>query len=185
MLKIDASKKLKQCSLVPGNEIYLMKTPPVLFSLWPWALFIFFGILIASLIGFVVLCLRHPDHLVSGDYYEQEIAYQQRLEQMNRTAPLRSKVRVIFDAKTESIQISLPEDHAGEQIVGTILLYRPSTSHLDLPLPLQVDGKGFQKIEAPDLAPGLWSVRIQWKVSGLDYYFDERIVVPGEKPKFS
>jgi hypothetical protein len=42
---------------------------------------------------------------------------------------------------------------------------------------LEVDAAGRQSLDARDLRPGLWKVRIQWAVDGQEYFTDQSVVL--------
>jgi nitrogen fixation protein FixH len=75
------------------------------------------------------------------------------------------------------IDIALPAGHARQGPTGSIQLYRPSDASLDQNVALAVGKDGDQKIDATKLRPGLWKVRITWKVGAEEFFFDQSIVV--------
>ena len=148
------------------------------FNPWPVAIIATFVVFFAGTVGLVVMAAHQRVDLVSKDYYEQEIRYQQRLDQVSRTRVVRSQVHVSYDALARGIRITLPADHAQRRAVGNVRLYRPSEASLDREAKLELDPQGIQTVNAANLSPGLWKVRIQWKVEGQDYFVDESVIIP-------
>ena len=68
-------------------------------------------------------------------------------------------------------------DQAQREITGRIEFYRPSAAGMDHTVKLTPDAKGVQRVEAADLAPGLWKVRVSWTVRNQDYFLDQKVVV--------
>ncbi len=143
---------------------------------WPIAIVAYFVLFISFIIGYIIWSTGQRQDLVRSDYYEQEIKFQQRLDSMNRTQPLRAQVAVTFDPATRAVRIALPVEN-GKPSIGEIDLYRPSDSRLDKKFQLALDAQGIQHLDAAKLRPGRWKVRVQWTVDGRDYFFDQALVI--------
>jgi hypothetical protein len=48
---------------------------------------------------------------------------------------------------------------------------------------IALDPGGTQRISTAELRPGLWKVRVQWKVGGNEFYLDRSIVIPAAVSK--
>jgi nitrogen fixation protein FixH len=153
------------------------KTPPRSPNLWPVSIIAFFAVAIVGCGSFIAFCSRHPADLVAADYYEQEVRYQGQMERTQRAQAQAQLASVSYDAVTRLIRISLPPSHSLTNASGDIQLYRPSAETLDRRLKLEPDAGGVQTIDAATLAPGLWKVRISWRVEGEDYFVDQKVVV--------
>ena len=143
---------------------------------WPIAIiafFVVFGIFIASFIGWAV---SQKQELVSENYYEQEVRYQDQLDRVNRTRFLAGQTAVTFEPAAKSVVINLPVAQAAGA-TGQIHFYRPSNAKLDHALPLAVNAEGAQRIDGRSLAAGLWKVRVEWSAKGQDFYFDQQVIV--------
>ena len=121
-------------------------------------------------------CSQRVD-LVSPDYYERELKFQGRIDQVERTHRTANQASVAYDATGKCITVSLPASQAGHEISGRIELYRPSAAGLDRAIRFAPDGKGMQRLDAAGLAPGLWKVRVSWTFERQDYFLDEKVVV--------
>ncbi len=143
---------------------------------WPAAIIGFFAFAIAGCAAFVVFCCRHPADLVAVDYYDQEMRYQDQIDRIYR-AHASQPMSVQYDRAQQLIVISLPAGHSNA--VGTVQLYRPSSSSLDQTMPLQPDSAGVQTINAKSLLPGLWKVRVCWRLGGRDFFREQSLVIGG------
>ncbi len=150
---------------------------PARFNPWPISIIAFFALAIIGCGSFIAFCTRHPADLVAADYYEQEVRYQGQMERTQRAQAQARLTSISYDAASKLIRISLPPQHSQTNASGEIQLYRPSAVALDRRLKLEPDGQGRQTIDATTLAPGLWKVRISWKVAGQDYYLDQKVVI--------
>jgi len=144
---------------------------------WPVSIVAFFCVAIAGFAAFIWFCSRHPADLVAVDYYEQELRYQGQIDRVRNALRDAPGARVTYDSAIKCIIVSVPPDPGGGPARGVVQLYRPSAVNLDRQVTLQPDAAGTQRIDAADLSPGLWKVRVSWSVGEQDYFMDRRIVV--------
>jgi hypothetical protein len=145
-------------------------------NLWPASIVGFFVLAIIFLVSFVAWAMRQRDDLVSTDYYEREVRYQQQLDSMNRSQTLAAQVVVTFDPTQLAIVITLPSDKR-QGATGQVHLYRPSDARLDRELPLVLNADGVQRLDAKQLDNGLWKVRVKWNANGQEYFLDQPVIV--------
>ena len=145
-------------------------------SLWPVAIITFFILAVLFLGTFVIWALRQREELVSANYYENEILYQQQLDLLNRSQAIATQVVVTYEPTANQIVITLPAAQA-QGATGKIHLYRPSDASLDRDFPLTLNADGAQQLDAAKLQPGLWKVRVQWTANGQEYFIDQRVIV--------
>ena len=145
---------------------------------WPVAIGTFFAVLITALAAWAVVAQRNREELVSADYYEQEIAYQQQIDRLRRSAAAGVTFGHVSGGQGGSIRIVWPIASRPADVTGRVGLYRPSEAALDRELPLVVGVDGVQTIDAGTLKPGLWKVRVQWGPQQSGYYAEGSVVVP-------
>src|SRR6266567_3920664 len=146
-------------------------------NLWPWGIILAFVLFIAGTVSLVVLACSQKMDLVSSDYYEQEIKFQNQLDQLGRGRALNSDAFVIYEPATQSIRIALPIAHIRDGVAGSIQLYRPSAAGLDRQIKLDPDPTGSQRVAANMLLPGLWKVRVCWTSGEKEYRIDQSVVI--------
>lgn len=145
-------------------------------SPWPIAITTFFVIAIIFIVSFIAFAMRQREDLVSADYYEREVRYQSQLDTLNRSQHLAANTVVTFEAAQQNIVIALPAEQI-KNATGTIHLYRPSDARLDRDLPLALNAAGTQRLDARQLADGLWKVRVKWTANGQEYFLDQPVIV--------
>jgi hypothetical protein len=155
-----------------------MSNPSPSRNLWPFAIIGFFCLAVLFLGSFVVWAMRQHEDLVSADYYEREVRYQQQLDSMNRSHAFAAQVVVTFDPTQQAIIITLPAARQ-QGTTGRVHLYRPSDSRLDRELPLALNAEGVQRLDATGLSGGLWKVRVKWTTAGQEYFLDQPVIVTG------
>jgi hypothetical protein len=146
-------------------------------NLWPAGIIGTFVLFIAGTVGLVMLSARNHVELVSPDYYERELRYQEQINRRERAQALPDRTRVSYDAAQGLIIIALPTAQA-RVAQGRIQLYRPSDARLDRDLPLALDSNGIQHLDAKQLHAGPWNIRVQWSVDGEEFFLNRSIVVP-------
>jgi len=142
---------------------------------WPSAIAAAFGLFGLGTAVLVGLCLWHGVDLVSADYYDRELRYQEQLERMARTRALGSGLEVTYDLDADAIRIRLPSRGQDPPPTGVIHLYRPASAQEDRRLTLDLDPTGRQTLDARALKPGLWRVRLTWSLAGQEYYDDQKV----------
>lgn len=147
------------------------------FNPWPYGIMAFFAVAISATAWLIVLACREPNQLVAADYYDQEIRYQSRVDQEARTRMWESKISATHLPEPGVVVVQLPSEHAATA-TGFIDIYRPSAAGSDRRIVLALDANGRQAVPAREWTPGLWKVRLQWKVGGENFYAERKVVLP-------
>ncbi|MBU6402156.1 MAG: FixH family protein [Verrucomicrobia bacterium] len=159
-----------------------MKSPLSRWHPWPLAILAWFAGFSTFTAGFIIFAVGQKTDLVRPDYYDQEIRFQEQIDRLKATRPLRAQVTVSYDASRHCVHIHLPTAQAVRSISGRIRFYRPSDASLDRDVPLAVDSAGLQVVHVAEWRRGLWRVRLEWTVDGQGYYYDQAIVVSMNGP---
>ncbi len=130
------------------------------------AIIIFMAITVAT----VIFMMNQQVDLVSSDYYEQGIKYQQQIDKENRSQSLKENVNMVWTGN--NFEISFPEEYDNQVISGDIFFYRPSDSKKDFRLPLNLSERK-QYIPVYGLEKGLWRVKLNWNLNNNDYFYSE------------
>jgi nitrogen fixation protein FixH len=145
---------------------------------WPIGIAGFFVVLIAAFATWAVVAQRNREELVSADYYEQEVAYQQQINRLRRSADSGVVIGFVPVGQGGVIRITWPLASRPGEAQGRVRLYRPSEAALDREVPVLVGADGVQSIDAGALKPGLWKVRVHWGPEDSGYYAEGSVVVP-------
>ena len=142
---------------------------------WGTGIFIAFVLFMGIVITTGVYLMNQDVDLVSDDYYDKEIAYQQHIDDVARTTELSSDEIILFDGNF--ITIKLPTEISVKNISGEIYLYRPSDSKLDIRLPFLPDENRLQVIPVKNIQKGFWRVQFSWQADDKNYYSEKAIVI--------
>ena len=144
-------------------------------TVWPYAIIAVF-VLFAGYIGFMVQqAMRTTVDLVSPDYYQQELAYQQRMESVARTAALPAPVQLRHEAAAQRLTLQLPATMAGQTVRGQLHFFRPSDQKLDFTLPLQTGPQ--QQFSTARMQPGYWRVRVDFTADTQAYFVEKELTI--------
>lgn len=147
------------------------------FNPWPWGIVAAFAIFVPATAGLIIMACRHPEQLVRADYYEQEIRHQARMESRTRALRLGLTNVVVYDASQQCIRLTLPTEHARTKPQGRIELYRAAEAGLDRHEPLALDPAGIQRVDARQMKPGPWQVRVNWIFGTEEFAVEQRVEI--------
>ncbi|MBO2011279.1 FixH family protein [Hymenobacter negativus] len=143
---------------------------------WPYAIITVF-VLFAGYIGYMVQqAMRTTVDLVSTDYYQQELAYGQRMKSVARTAALPAPVELTQDAAGQ-VELQLPAALAGQAVQGQFHFFRPSDKELDFLLPLQLSADLQQRLSTAAMRPGYWRVRLDFTAGEQAYFVEKELLI--------
>lgn len=147
-------------------------------TFWPYAIILVF-VLFASYIGYMVQqAMRTTVDLVSPDYYQQELRYQQRMESVARTQALPAPVAVRYERSAQRLTLQLPAALAGQAVQGQLHFFRPSDQKLDFTLPFQPAGDSArQELRTGRLAAGHWRLRVDFTAAGQQYFIEKELSI--------
>ncbi|MCU7496790.1 MAG: hypothetical protein HF314_10935 [Ignavibacteria bacterium] len=139
---------------------------------WGLKIFFLFGAFILGIVSMVAFYMGQEIDLVSKEYYNDEINYQEKLDKLKRTRLLKENVKFTFSG--ENVRITFPK--AAEKVVsGKIHFYRPSDSNCDFSFPVQVDSEYNQSVDFHGREKGLWKIEMNWKNGNSEYLEEEMI----------
>ena len=136
------------------------------------------GILL-SIIGFVVLIMTmvvisvrmDGIELVTENYYEAEINYQDRIDEESSALRLDRTV-ITYNSLDKNLLLDLPNGTNGK-----IQLFRPSDSNLDREFLVNVIDSNRTSVSLLELQPGYWKVQLSWAEGGKNYYEEKKITI--------
>lgn len=141
---------------------------------WGKSIAIFYIMFVLWLLGFALYTKSEDVNLVTENYYEQELQYQDQINKINRTKNLPEQVSIKYSG--DQIGLTFPDIFSKDDIEGKVHLYRPSDNKLDLFENIELDAANQMEIPVSKLAKGLWKVKVDWQVKS-DGYFNEQIIL--------
>jgi len=143
---------------------------------WPMGIILALASFIIFILFFVYkahFVKEYDHHLVSEDYYKDELNYQQEIDKENKGIELKENIRLKKDS--EGLQVTFPSEFDFKKISGTIFFQRLSNSKIDFQIPIRL--KSYEiLIKDEELVDGRWDVKIEWEVNNTKYLFKEKII---------
>jgi len=122
-----------------------------------------------------IIFMTQDVSLVSDNYYEKSLVYQDEIDKQSRTKSLNEEVKINFNG--EVISILFPSDYASKNMAGEIYFYRPSDQKMDFKIPLQLSETGSQIIQTQNIEKGFWRLKLNWTMNGNEYYNEKAIII--------
>lgn len=135
---------------------------------WPLGIIVAYLIFIGGTLGFVFSSFGVKIDLVTQNYYEKTLTYQEQIEKESNALSLREPLR--WQLNGRDLHIAYPAELLEEGISGTLTLYRPSDANLDFSLPISVSEEGTQVIATSGMRTGHWKLEVDWASNGTKYF---------------
>ena len=129
--------------------------------------FVLFGAFIATL---VTVCVRQDVSLVSKDYYQEELAYQQQMERQQNAGDLEHKPEI----SVQHNQVQIAFDQFGDIKNAELFLFCPANANLDKKIKVESSQQAVQTIPVT-LVPGMYKARFTWTMNEKDFYIEKII----------
>ena len=142
---------------------------------WGLGIAVAFGVFVTAILALVYTAMTKDVDLVSEQYYDRGIHYQDQINTVRRTQALDESPAIV--ASPGDITVRFPSRFLNSGVSGRIVLYRPSDRHKDLSLPLAPDTSLCQHIPTATLTHGFWKIQVSWKAGVMDYYSEMPVVV--------
>ena len=138
---------------------------------WGKWIIVSFVLFAGFIITLVTVCMRQEINLVSKDYYQDELAYQEQITRISNTSSLAEKPLIALVGKKElEVKISQPIDG------GELMLFCPSDPKMDRKFPLSLSGNK-QLINVGSVKNGMYRAKMYWSANGKDYFFETVISI--------
>lgn len=123
---------------------------------------------VVLVIAMVIFSMKQEFHMVEENYYEEEIAYQGKMEEIRNGHDWKG----IISVKQEGGNLALQFEGA-EKVNGKVQFYRPADADLDFFVPIS------EEINIPieKFKAGNWKVSFNWEADEKKYFKEEQIFI--------
>ena len=142
---------------------------------WGVGIAIFYSVFVLFLISNVIFSLFQNTDLVTEDYYNKELDFQETIHTLERTKRLNEDLNIIQGSNTIAIQF--PDTLTRKKIKGEIYLYRPADATADKKIKLVFNENNFHTLDTREFKKGLWILKIDWSIGDSSYYKEEKIMI--------
>jgi hypothetical protein len=137
---------------------------------WGYKITIGFTAFCIVTIGVTVYLMMQKVDVVTENYYEKELKYQDQLDKVTRSRALKKTMEITNTGK--ELIIIFPNTPDKNQTKDFISLYRPSDNTKDVKIPVLTDTTRTQVVSIERLVKGYWKVQINWTSGGSEYYYE-------------
>lgn len=142
---------------------------------WGVGLTIFIIFFLLSTLGVVYYTTTVDVHLVADNYYEKELAYQQKINKTKRANDLSVNLK-ITDQK-DIIKFNFPKQFDFRKIAGIIYLYNPTDEKMDEKINIHLLNGYQQLIPTDNMKKGYWKAEVNWNVGDTLFYTEKKLMV--------
>lgn len=128
-----------------------------------------FTVFCGLMIFMVIQSFQTDFHLVSEHYYQEELKYQDRIDEISRRMNDGHSVKAEFDDEMMTIDLS-----ADSPVRGEIHLYRPDNAAFDYKVSFD---QPTIKISGRELVHGRYIAKVSWYERERKYYQEKEIFV--------
>lgn len=111
--------------------------------------------------------------LVSNNYYEKELKYQDQINKINNTKSLAQGVKI--ETNSGAVIITYPGNSG--KVTGEVSFYKPSDAKNDFKINVASGSDLKQIISTEKLTKGLWKVQVNWAMDGKEYFNEEKVMI--------
>ncbi len=144
---------------------------------WPRGIFIFYVVFMIVLVGAVIFSTRNNVELVTINYYEKTLTYENQIQAIKNVNALDKKPIVAIEKSQMRIILVMPENFNPDTIQGKILFFRPSDMHFDISFDLKCNSQNQQIFPLEKMAKGKWRIKMDWTDGSKEYYFEQVIFI--------
>lgn len=129
---------------------------------------------VALILTLVFSCYSMDVELVSPNYYAEELAFQQKIDAINNEKKLTQSINHVLS--NNKIALTIDSALLSPDFEGTINLFRPSDSKMDVKLKMNFKNKQ-QTINTQQLIKGAYKLQLSWKSKQQNYYKEEVVFI--------
>lgn len=133
--------------------------------------FIVFAALMATL---VYKATQTKFELVSKDYYQDELRYQDKIDGATNAS---TQLPLSVFIKDGQVHIKFPMVEKNKEIIGEAWFYCATDAYKDIRVALTVDTNGLETIEVKRFIKGSYAVKISYEIAGKKYYAEHQLAI--------
>lgn len=139
---------------------------------WGWKIALLYCGFVGMIISLIVACSHQHFDLVSKDYYEQELVYQDVLDAGKNQSGLSAPASI--HANESTVTIDFPYEFKGKVLSGDIRFYSPVNAKWDHAVKISTQDNSVT-VSRNDLRNTRYTIKISYVVDGKNYYQESDI----------
>jgi len=142
--------------------------------IWPLGIVIALASFIIFILSYVykaTFVAKYDHHLVSEEYYKDELKYQGEINKLENANALESDVSLT--RSSDGVLVHFPASMDGKNIKGTVYFVRLADENFDFQESISLENNTFL-IQNEKLVAGRWNVKIDWTYNDTPYLFKDK-----------
>ena len=155
----------------------MKKISPTKKSRINWGTGVVIGIIVFVVVSITmtIIFMTQDVSLVSDNYYEKTLTYQNQIDEADRSKEIDKEIRLEYSGN--QLKIVLPDSIAKDMNNGEVYFYRPSDSNMDFKIPLQADKNNELVLDASKIDKGYWKVQMKWLMKEERYSVERTVMI--------
>ena len=141
---------------------------------WGVGAFSLFGAFVLMMLSFVYITLQQNIDLVTEDYYEKEVDFDNL--QREKANAIRLPEQVTWLIENDQFVITIPNDSSPSHRVS-VVFYKTSDKSLDRKYEFKQTSDSKLHVPLQDLAQGMYQLQVRWTTEKSKYYHEEGISI--------
>ena len=141
---------------------------------WGYKILFVYLFFIAGIIFLVYKSSSQKVDLVTENYYQQELKYEQKIDEAERAQSLSAPIK--YEVNKNQILIFFPEEMKGKKIIAQTLLYHAADENKDSVYTMETNS-GTLTMVLPQTDKGMYELKMDWKVDTTKYYSEHKVII--------
>ncbi len=139
---------------------------------WGYKIAILYLAFVAGMLFLVFKANGEKYDLVTEEYYEESLTYQNVVDQKSNVAQLSAPLEI--GHTVDAVTVKLPSEFQGRKSTGELYLYRASDATRDIRVPIATEGTDI-RVALPKPVSGAYVVKLSWQSNGRNYFEEQKI----------
>jgi nitrogen fixation protein FixH len=144
---------------------------------WGYRILIIYISFVLMISFLIYLCSGQRSDLVSEDYYNQEIKFQEQVEKIRNAADGHKKISINFNRKENLVDFRFPPAEKPGSTSGNIRFFKPDNASEDFVTAIHTNAENGQIISTAAIHSGKWLVKISWTDGIKEYYQEDGLYI--------
>ncbi|MFN8278466.1 MAG: FixH family protein [Chitinophagales bacterium] len=140
---------------------------------WGWRLGFVYSGFVVFMLFMVYRSTQMKTELVSANYYDEELKYQEHIDAVNRTAHLSAPLAM--EVAHGALQLTFPQEVANAHVTAELHWYSPSHQSDDRTMKLTYPEQ--KEVALSDIKKGRYEVKVDWFAKGRHYYNEKEVTI--------
>ena len=139
---------------------------------WGYKIMFVYIVFVAGMVFLVFKASSQKFDLVTKDYYDQELKYQQVIDQAANTSKLSTPVSI--ERKEGELMISFPDEMKNKKKLIDFHLYYAADAKRDFRKSFELN-ENVSTQALPVGMKGMYELKLSWEAEGVKYYFEQKL----------